>query len=100
MAKKQLIYEAMADMYVGGQFVSRGSTVVHGHPLLKGRTKLFRPFVPTYGDLDSVDVPEYEEPERPTKAEKAQAAEDQKEATDEGDGAKAKANADGQGKDG
>lgn len=56
MAKKQLIYEAVADFYLGGRFISRGSTVVSGHELLKGRMNLFRPFVPTYGDL--VEEPE------------------------------------------
>lgn len=52
MAKKTLIYEAMDDMFIGGKFLPRGTTVVQGHELLKGRTKLFRPFVPTYGEVE------------------------------------------------
>jgi hypothetical protein len=51
MAKKTLIYEAIDDFYLGGQYIARGATVVAGHELLKGRTKLFRPFVPTYGEV-------------------------------------------------
>ena len=77
MAKKNLIYEATQDFYLGGQYIPVGATVVAGHDLLKGRSKLFRPFVPTYGD-----VPEEPEPEAKP-AEKAQAAADQKEATKE-----------------
>lgn len=95
MAKKQLIYEAITDFYLGGQYVPAGATVVHGHELLKGRTKLFRPFVPTYGDIEGAELPE-PEPAPPAKPEeKAQAAEDQKAMTDSGGGAKAKANAEG-----
>lgn len=99
MAKKNLIYEAITDFYLGGQYIPSGATVVHGHPLLKGRTKLFRPFVPTFGSVEGIEVPDSEpepEPEpKPTKAEKAQAAEDQKEATEANDAANAEANADG-----
>lgn len=100
MAKKSLIYETTNDFYLGGQYIPAGATVTHGHPLMKGRSHLFRPFVPTY------DLAEEAEPEPEPKvakagkheakpAEKAQAAADQKEMTDDGDGAKAKANEEG-----
>ena len=98
MAKKQLIYQSTTDFYLGGQYIPAGATVVHGHPLLKGRTKLFKPFVPDYGDIEGAELPDVPEPELAPPAkpeEKAQAAEDQKAMTDEGDGAKAKANEDG-----
>lgn len=98
MAKKQLIYEATHDFYLGGQYIPAGATVVQGHPLLKGRTKLFKPFVPTYGDIEGAELPEAPEPELAPPAkpeEKAQAAEDQKAMTEDGGGAKAKANEEG-----
>jgi hypothetical protein len=99
MAKKNLIYEAIHDFYLGGQYIPAGATVTHGHELLKGRTKLFRPFVPTYGDIEGAELPELPEPKPAPPAkpeEKAQAAADQKAMTDEGDSAKAKANAEGE----
>jgi hypothetical protein len=64
MAKKSLIYETTSDFYLGGQYIPAGATVTHGHPLMKGRSHLFRPFVPTY------DFAEEAEPEpAPKKAE-------------------------------
>ena len=37
-----------AFLYRGTQLVLEGHTVAAGHPLLKGREALFRPFVPTW----------------------------------------------------
>lgn len=55
MARKPItpmIYEAIDDALINGTtYVMRGNTVVAGHPLLKGRMKLFRPFVPTFGEM-------------------------------------------------
>jgi hypothetical protein len=59
MAEKK-IYQAIDAFYVGGQFINRGDTVVGGHPLLKGRTKLFQVFKPTF---DVTEEPKAEEPE-------------------------------------
>lgn len=37
-----------AFLYRGTQLVLEGHTVQAGHPILKGREALFRPFVPTW----------------------------------------------------
>lgn len=99
MAKKNLIYEATQDFYLRGVYVPKGATVMAGHALLKGRANLFKPFVPTYGDMEPGELPDLPpEPELAPPAkpeEKAQAAEDQKEVTESGDGARAKANEEG-----
>jgi hypothetical protein len=69
MAEKkiQTIYQALDAFYLGGQLVNRGDTVVAGHPMLKGRTKLFRKFTPTYtleDDPETTSEPE-PKPEEP-----------------------------------
>jgi hypothetical protein len=51
------IFVAKESFHLKGQLVPAGSTVVDGHPMLKGRAHLFRPFVPTFGTL-AVDEPE------------------------------------------
>lgn len=98
MAKKNLIYETTSDFYLGGVYVPKGTTVAHGHELLKGRTHLFKPFVPTFGSVEGFEVPDLPQPALapPAPAEqKADAAEDQKEVTEDGSGARAQANEDG-----
>lgn len=43
------VYEAVDTfIYRGDVIVNRGATVEAGHPMLKGREKLFRPFSPTF----------------------------------------------------
>lgn len=41
-------YEARETFHAGELTVIRGQTVEAGHPMLKGKSALFRPFVPTY----------------------------------------------------
>lgn len=56
MAQKQLrsdIYEATSTFSIGARIIRRGDTVAAGHPYMKGREVLFRPFRPTYGELPS-----------------------------------------------
>jgi hypothetical protein len=55
MAEKRIrsetpaVYVATATFYVhGNQLVLAGHTVAAGHPILKGREALFRPFTPTW----------------------------------------------------
>jgi hypothetical protein len=43
------VYVARASfLYQGRTLVLEGHTVAAGHPMLKGRESLFRPFVPTW----------------------------------------------------
>jgi hypothetical protein len=64
-SKAPEIYVAVSPFYVGSQLVLAGHTVVAGHPLLKGRASLFRPFEPTWG-LPVTPEPEPEpEPKHP-----------------------------------
>jgi multidrug efflux pump subunit AcrA (membrane-fusion protein) len=49
MADKDVaIYQAIEPFYADGMTIQAGDTVVAGHPILKGRLSLFRPFEPTY----------------------------------------------------
>ena len=57
MAEKK-IYQALESFYVGGQLINRGDTIVAGHPLLKGRTKLFGVFAPTFDEDSAKSEPE------------------------------------------
>lgn len=51
------IYQATDSFYFGSLFVSRGDTVVDGHPLLRARKHLFRDFQPTFGSLEPEPEP-------------------------------------------
>lgn len=59
------IFQAVDSFAFRGVIVQMGDTVIAGHPLLKGRQKLFRPFQPTYGQIDyeAAAAPETAEPE-------------------------------------
>lgn len=49
MADKDVaIYQAIEPFYADGMTIQAGDTVADGHPILKGRMSLFRPFAPTY----------------------------------------------------
>jgi hypothetical protein len=52
MAEKKIrseVYVARASfLYQGRVLVMEGHTVAAGHPMLRGRERLFRPFVPTW----------------------------------------------------
>ena len=68
MAEKK-IYQALESFYVGGQLINRGDTIIAGHPLLKGRTKLFGVFAPTFDEESAKPAPEPEpEPEEEPQA--------------------------------
>jgi len=46
--QKVLFYIADDTFHIGSHVIHAGETVEAGHPWLKGRHKLFRPFTPTY----------------------------------------------------
>ena len=48
MDKDVEIYQATEPFYADGMTIQPGDTVAAGHPILKGRAALFRPFEPTY----------------------------------------------------
>lgn len=47
--------------YRGSTLVLAGQTVAAGHPMLRGRMNLFRPFVPTWPAPDA-ETPKADEP--------------------------------------
>lgn len=62
-APKVEVYQVNETFYVGGTPVYAGETVVAGHPLMRGRRHLFRPFAPTYGHVPEPDAPPKSAPE-------------------------------------
>ena len=49
MADKDVaVYEAIEPFYANDMTIQAGDTVAAGHPILKGRLSLFKPFTPTY----------------------------------------------------
>ena len=49
MADKDIaVYQAIEPFYADDMTIQAGDTVAAGHPILKGRLSLFRPFEPTY----------------------------------------------------
>ena len=49
MADKEVaIYQAIGPFYADDMTIQVGDTVAAGHPILKGRKSLFKPFEPTY----------------------------------------------------
>lgn len=48
-AEEPAVYVATGSFYIGGTtLVLEGHTVAAGHPILRGRKALFRPFEPTW----------------------------------------------------
>ncbi len=45
------VFTALDSFYYRGTMVTKGDTVIEGHPILKGRKNLFTDFAPTFGTL-------------------------------------------------